>query len=145
MIYWVISILLKGWSRTKNLYWNILFWIFQLLFHVYLLLLKKLFVALMMRLKITKFTFMFFISCFPVLVAPSSNTPESSNDVMIFLILLMSSFEINKVNRFLILTVHFPLIFVSNLFIAFEVKLLTNPGKLSLAKRFAIFVSASFS
>ena len=35
-----------------------------------------------------------------------------------------------------------PLIFLSNLFIAFEAKFLTNSGKLSLAKRIVIFVSA---
>ena len=38
----------------------------------------------------------------------------------------------------------FPFIFLSSLFIALEVKLLTNPGKLSLAKGIAIFVSAFF-
>ena len=46
-----------------------------------------------------------------------------------------SSFEINKVNPFPALTAHLPLIFVSNLFIGFGAKLLTNPGKLSLAKK----------
>ena len=50
----------------------------------------------------------------------------------------------NKVNLFPALTAPFPLIFISNLFIAFEVKLLTNPGKLSLAKGIAMFVSAYF-
>ena len=39
----------------------------------------------------------------------------------------------SKVNPFPALTSPFPLIFLSNLFIAFEVKLLTYPGKLSLA------------
>ena len=48
-----------------------------------------------------------------------------------------SSFKINKVNPF-------PLIFLSNLFIALKVKLLTNPGKLSLAKGIAISFSAFF-
>ena len=52
--------------------------------------------------------------------------------------------EINKVNPFPALTAPFPLIFLSNLFIAFEIKLLTNPGKLSLAKGIAMFVSAFF-
>ena len=47
------------------------------------------------------------------------------------------SFKINKVNPF-------PLIFLSNLFIALKVKLLTNPGKLSLAKGIAISFSAFF-
>ena len=49
----------------------------------------------------------------------------------------MSSFEINKVNPFPALTAPFPLIFLSNLFIAIEVKLLTNPG---IAKGIATFV-----
>ena len=34
--------------------------------------------------------------------------------------------------------------FLSNVFIAFEVKLLTNPGKLFLGKGIAIFASAFF-
>ena len=63
---------------------------------------------------------------------------------MILIISFISSFEINKVNPFPAPTALFPLIFLSNLFIAFEVKLLTNPGKLSLAKGIAIFVSAFF-
>ena len=48
----------------------------------------------------------------------------------------------NKVNPFTALTTLFPLIFLSNLFIAFEVILLTNPGKLSLAKQIATFFIA---
>ena len=40
----------------------------------------------------------------------------------------------NKTKPFLALTAPFPLYFLSNLFIAFEAKLLTNPGKLSLPK-----------
>ena len=86
----------------------------------------------------------FFISCFTVSVTPSIKTPESSNDFMILTISFISLFEINKINRFPTLTATFPLIFLSNLFIAFEVKLLTNPGKLSLAKGIAILVSAFF-
>ena len=39
----------------------------------------------------------------------------------------------NKVNPLLALTAPFPIIFLSNLFIAFDGKLLTNPSKLSLA------------
>ena len=42
------------------------------------------------------------------------------------------------------LTAPFLLIFILYLFIAFEVILLTNPGKLPLAKEIAIFVSAFF-
>ena len=54
----------------------------------------------------------------------------------------MSSFEVNKGNPFPTLTSPFPLIFPWNLFIAFEAKLPTNPGKLSLAKGRATFASA---
>ena len=50
----------------------------------------------------------------------------------------------NKANPYPALTALFPLIFLSNLFIVFEVKLFTNPGKLSLAKGIAIFVSSFF-
>ena len=81
----------------------------------------------------------FFISSFTVSVTPSINTPESSNDFMILTMLFISSFEINKVNFFPALTASFPLIFLSKLFIAFEVKLFIKPGKLSLAKGIAIF------
>ena len=48
----------------------------------------------------------------------------------------------DKVNPFLVLTAAFPINFMSNLFIALEVKLLTNPGKLPLAKGIATFVRA---
>ena len=85
----------------------------------------------------------FFISCFTVSVTPSINTPESSNDFVI-LIIFISSFKINKVNPFPALTTPFPIVFLSNLFIAFEVKLLANPGKLSLAKGITIFAGAFF-
>ena len=81
----------------------------------------------------------FFFSCFTVLVTPSINTSESP-DFMILIISFISSFKINKVNPFPALTVHFPLIFLPNLFIVFEVKLFTNSGKLSLAKRIATFI-----
>ena len=64
---------------------------------------------------------------------------------MILIISFISSFKINKVNPFPALTATFPFIFLSNLFIAFEFKLLTNPGKLSLAKVLVLlFVSAFF-
>ena len=56
----------------------------------------------------------------------------------------MSSFEINKINPLHALITPFPLIFLSNLLIAFEAKLLTNPGKFSLTKVIAIFVSVFF-
>ena len=86
----------------------------------------------------------FFISCFTVSVTPSINTHESSNDFIVSIILFISSFEINKVNPFLALITPFSLIFLSNLFIAFEVKLLANPGKLCLGKGIATFVGAFF-
>ena len=57
------------------------------------------------------------------------------------MISFITSFETNKVNPFPALTAPYPLIFLSTLFIAFEVKLLTNPGKLSLAKVIAKFVT----
>ena len=63
---------------------------------------------------------------------------------MILITSLIPSFEINKVNPFPALTALFPVIFRPTLFIAFEVKLLTDPCKLSLAKGIAIFVSAFF-
>ena len=80
--------------------------------------------------------------CFTVSVTPSTNTLESSNDYIILIISFISSFEINKVNPFPVLTAPFPLIFLSSLIIAFEVKLLTNPGKLSLAKGIAMLNGA---
>ena len=73
---------------------------------------------------------------------PSINTFESSNDFMILIISFLSSFKMNKVNHFPALTAPFGLIFLSNLFIAFEVILFTNPGKLSLGKGIAMFYSA---
>ena len=83
----------------------------------------------------------FLFLCFTVSVTPSVNTLESSNGFMILIISFISSFEIKKVNPFPALTAPFPLIFLSNLFIAFEVNLRTNPGKLSLAEKIAIFAS----
>ena len=51
---------------------------------------------------------------------------------MILIIVFKSSFEMNKVNPFPALITLLPLFFL-NLFIAFDVILLTNPGKLFLA------------
>ena len=53
---------------------------------------------------------------------------------MILIILLTSSFKMNKVNPFPPLTSRSSLILHLNLFIAFKAKLPTNPGKLSLVK-----------
>ena len=50
----------------------------------------------------------------------------------------------NTINPFPALTAPFALIFLSNVFIALEVKLLSNPGKWSPAKVSAIFVSVFF-
>ena len=85
-----------------------------------------------------------FILCFTVSVFLSIDASESSNNFMILIISFLSSFKINKVNLFPALTAPFPVIFLWNLFIPFEVKLLTNPDKLSLAKGVATFVSAFF-
>ena len=63
---------------------------------------------------------------------------------MILILLFIYSFETNKVNLFPALTATFALTCFSNLFIAFKAKLLTNLGKLSPAKRIAIFSSAFF-
>ena len=57
---------------------------------------------------------------------------------------MKSSFEINTVNLLPALTALFWLIFLSNIFVAFEVKLLTNPGKLSLSKGTPILFDAFF-
>ena len=48
----------------------------------------------------------------------------------------------NKVNLFPALIALFPLTFLSNFFISLETKLITNPGKLSLANGVAAFFNA---
>ena len=48
----------------------------------------------------------------------------------------------NKVNLFPALTAPFPLVFLLDLLIAFENKLLSNPDKLSLAEGITTFFSA---
>ena len=73
-----------------------------------------------------------FISCFIVSITQSIITSKSSNDFVILIISFISSFEVNKVNPFPALTSPSPLIFLSHLFLALEVKLLNNPGKLYL-------------
>ena len=77
---------------------------------------------------------------FYVSVIPSINIFESFIDFKISIKSFISSFEINKVNPFPALTACFPLISLSNWFIASEAKFFTNPGKLSLAKGIARFV-----
>ena len=82
-------------------------------------------------------------SWFTVSVTPSINAFESY-DFVILMISFIFSFELNKVYPFPALTAPFSIIFLSNLFFAFEVKLVTNSGKLSLPERIAIIVSAFF-
>ena len=62
---------------------------------------------------------------------------------MIVIKSFISSFEIDKVYLTDALTAPFPLIVLSNLFVAYEAKLLSNPGKLSLATGIGKSVSAS--
>ena len=73
--------------------------------------------------------------------AKSVNTPESFSDFTI-LILSISPFEINKVNRFSAVTASRPLTFLSNLSNIDKVALVTNLGKTSLVKRVARSISA---
>ena len=63
---------------------------------------------------------------------------------MILIISFISSFKINKLNLIPALIAPFSPIFLSSLFTAFEGKLLINPGKLSLEKEIATFVSTFF-
>ena len=53
--------------------------------------------------------------------------PDFSNDFMVLIISFISSFEINNINPFPALIAPFSLSFLPSLFIALEVKLLTNP------------------
>ena len=86
-----------------------------------------------------------FILCFTVSVTLSINTAKPYNDFIIFIISLMCLVEINEVNCLFSLIASFLLIFLSNLFIAFEVRYITNPSKLSLAKGIVTCASAFFS
>ena len=63
----------------------------------------------------------FFISSLTVSVTPSINTSESSNDLMILIISFISLFEVYP---FPALTAPFPIVFLSNLFIVYEVNCL---------------------
>ena len=84
-----------------------------------------------------------FVLCFTVSVTLSINTAKPYNDFIIF-ISLMCLVEINEVNCLFSLIASFLLIFLSNLFIAFEVRYLTNSSKLSLAKGIVTCASAFF-
>ena len=85
-----------------------------------------------------------FVLCLTVSITPSTNKRESSNDFVILIMSFISSFEINNANPLPIVTAPFPLIFLPSLSITLEValltKLLTNPGKLSLAQRMARYI-----
>ena len=70
-----------------------------------------------------------YILHFAVSVGQSINPPESPNDFTILIKSFISSFEINKVNPFPVLSARFPFIFFSNLFTAFKIELFVNPGK----------------
>ena len=82
---------------------------------------------------------------FTVQLIRSINAFKPTNDFMILIISFKTSFEKNKINLFPALTAPFPLVFLSNLFISFEAKLVTSPGKFSLVKEIATFVSAFFA
>ena len=90
-----------------------------------------------------KLHFLVFFNSFSIIsLVPTVNTLETSNDLMVLIISFISPIEINKVNPLPTLTAPFALIFISNLFIAFEDKFHTNPSKLSLAKGKETFVTA---
>ena len=100
--------------------------------YLYLSLWKKFVVVLMKWLKVLRKLqeiYLVFHLSFTVSVTPSINATEFSNNFMVLIISFIYSFKINKVNPFPALTVPFSPTFLSNLYITFEVKLLTN-GKL---------------
>ena len=76
----------------------------------------------------------FLFHVFFLSVTLSINTRKSSKVFMNLIMLFISSFRIIKINSFPVLTAVFPIIFLSNLYTAFEGKLFTSPSKLSLAK-----------
>ena len=82
----------------------------------------------------------FFISFFTVSVTPSINTPESSNDFIIFIISLLSLFEINEVNPFSAQTPAFLLTFLSN----FSIKLFFALVHLLHLQGIALFIRDFF-
>ena len=145
----VISILFKGWSGNKNLYSYILFLLYLTPIPLIFFTTEEITDCNTEKAKYGNKTprnprSCFFTLCFTVSVTLSIDTPKYFNDFMILILSFIPSFEINKVNPFHALTAPFSLIFDSNLLIAFEVKLLTIPGKLFLTKGIATFVSAFF-
>ena len=77
----------------------------------------------------------FLTSCFTVSVALSINRPESSSNIMIFIISSISSFELNKLYPFPALTAPCPVSFLSNLSNTDKVALVISLGsKTSLVK-----------
>ena len=79
--------------------------------------------------------YLFFISSFTVSVTPLISTHECSSD---FMILIKSSIT------FLALKAAFRLIFLSNLFIAFEAILRINLGQSSPSKEISTFFSVNY-
>ena len=96
------------------------------------------------RLQDVSLLLLFFFLCFTDSVTPTNNKLECSNGFLVLIISSISSFEINNFNPFPALTAPFPIIFLSIFLIAFEVKLLTNQGKLFLANGIVSFLSAFF-
>ena len=83
--------------------------------------------------KLQKICLILFILIFTISITPSMNTSKSSNDCM----------DVNNTmqNLFPGLTAPFSLIFHLKVFITFEFELVTNPGKFSIPKGIALFVS----
>ena len=80
-----------------------------------------------------KSTFLVFIASFNVSVAPSLNKRESSSNFTIMITSSISSFEINNVNLFPVLTASYPRIFDSKLFTTDDVAFVANLGIWSLS------------
>ena len=85
----------------------------------------------------------FFILCFTVSVAPSTNKPDFSSDSTIFIISFKPSFEMNKGNPFAAVTALLvaiapcTIVFLIDLSNTYKIALVANLGKTSLAKKTA--------
>ena len=100
MKYLVISILLKGWSGSKNFCpcYYILFQFLLYLFHVNISTVKINSEAPNVSYKVPRNPpSCFLISCFTVSPTPSINIPESWSDFLISIISFLPSFKITKV------------------------------------------------
>ena len=78
-------------------------------------------------------TFMFFIASFNVSVAPSLNKRESSSSFTIMITSSISSFEMNNLNLFPVLTASYPPTFDSKSFTTDDVAFVANLGISSLS------------